>query len=277
MVDLDVLIRQSHSLQALPASVTRLASLVASDDWRVDEIEEVVSLDQGLTADLLRVANSAAFGATRGITSVRDAVIRLGAGSVLSLAMAASMHDRLDRPIPQYGLSEGEMWRHSVAAALAAEEATRFCTSSIPAESFTAALLHDVGKLILCRHLDPSTLALLQSARRDDGLSATCAELAILDLHHGELGALAAQHWGLPESIVKGIQYHHDPAAGGASVCDAVCLANRVAHQVLDESPDPEYQLDDSLSEHLGLDAADFESLCEVTGERVGDVLAQYR
>lgn len=277
MVDLDVLIRQSHSLQALPASVTRLASLVASDDWLVAEIEEVVSLDQGLTADLLRVANSAAFGATRGITTVREAVIRLGAGSVLSLAMAASMHDRLDRPIPQYGLSEGELWRHSVAAALAAEGASRFCKTSIPAESFTAALLHDVGKLILSRHLDPATLALLKSARRDGGLSAASAEMTILELHHGELGAIAAQHWGLPESIVKGIQYHHDPADGDASVCDAVSLSNIVAHHVLDEQLDPEYQLDHSLAEKLGLEEADFEKLCEATSERVDEVLTQYR
>ena len=73
---------------------------------------------------------------------------------VLALATASSLHQQLNVALPGYGLSEGELWRQSVTAALAGQTAQAFCDAPLPAESFTAALLHGVGKLVLGRFLD---------------------------------------------------------------------------------------------------------------------------
>lgn len=100
MIDLQALTRAANNLEALPASVSRLASIAAKDSWNVKEVEEVVSLDQALSFRLLRMANSAASASLMPIVTIRDAVVRLGIGSLLSLATATSVQKRLRTAIP---------------------------------------------------------------------------------------------------------------------------------------------------------------------------------
>ncbi|MBD95506.1 MAG: hypothetical protein CL482_14815 [Acidobacteria bacterium] len=89
--------------------------------------------------------------------------------------------------LPQYGLAEGEFWQHLVASSLAAEVVQRRSTRSLPLEASTAALLHDIGKLMIGRLVDRESLQYLECARElGEGIE---VEMAILDTHHAEVGA----------------------------------------------------------------------------------------
>ena len=111
---------------------------------------EIVQFDEALTASLLRSANSSWSASRSEITTVRDAVIRLGASPVLALTLGMNGSGAISGDaLPKYGLSEGELWRHSVAASLAAELLTQLAAHRPPPETATAALLHDVGKLVM--------------------------------------------------------------------------------------------------------------------------------
>lgn len=278
MIDLQALTRSANTLEALPASVTRLASIASKDSWNVREVEEVVSLDQALSFKLLRMANSAASASLMPIVTIRDAVVRLGIGSLLSLATATSVQKSLTRAIPEYGLSEGELWRHSVASALAAESAPAFCDAELPPETYAAALLHDIGKLVLARQLGPDVLAVLAVAREEGRLSSLKAEAEVLGVHHGELGGLIAQHWNLPERLVKGIIFHHTPDDAGDIVADVVHVANQAAkavgagHVALDEDK----QVLPSSVARLKMGSQGFDGLCKQVGKRLDQVLSQY-
>jgi HD-like signal output (HDOD) protein len=279
MIDIDTLIRSAYALAPLPSSVTRLAAIIAGDDWSADEIEEVITLDPALTANLLRLANSAAFGARRGITSVRQAVVRLGVGSVLSLAVGASVQSRVDRPVPEYGLSSGQLWRHAVMSALVAEQSRRLCRADLPQEAYTAALLHDIGKLIVARFLRPEVRDLLRHAREQGALSLVEAESEVLGVDHGEIGGLVAQHWALPDSIVQGIQHHHAPERGRSVVSHVVHLANAVAHRIeLTEASDRSAgdEIPVATLEALGLDADQLGDLEDDVRPRIDQILAEY-
>ena len=95
---------------------------------RVGPGREIVQFDEALTASLLQSANSSWSASRSEITTVRDAVIRLGASPVLALTLGMTVRRQLLDSLPQYGLGEGELWRHSVAASLAAE----LLTSGLP-------------------------------------------------------------------------------------------------------------------------------------------------
>jgi HD-like signal output (HDOD) protein len=247
MLDHTLLVRSAYQLEPLPPSLSRLAALTTREDPDPAEITEVVSFDPVLTARLLRVANSSFSAPARPITNIRDAVIRLGAGLVFSVAVGCCARPLMAREIPGYGLSAGELWRHSVRAALAAEAAGAVCATRIPAEAFTAALLHDLGKLVLGRFLTPESATLLRRAVEEGGVETAQAEVDILSLHHGEVGAVIAQHWQLPAGIVQGILYHHDPVEGGQTVCYVTYLADVVAKSVGAEAP-----LREQEQKHLG-------------------------
>ena len=232
IIDIDALIKKADELQPLPVSVVKLATMLSAGESDVDEITKVIRFDPALTVRLLRLANSAFSGAAVAITTVNEAVSRLGTARILSLAVAAHTRPLMRIQVRAYGYQEGELWRHSVITMLVAELIPKVCKATVPAASATAALLHDIGKLAMAAFLDPDILDLLGRAQNEGGLAPMEAESQLLQIHHGELGGLIARHWKLPEAIITGITYHHNPEMGMDLVCDAVHLANAVAKDV---------------------------------------------
>lgn len=282
MLELDALVERANELEPLPATVSRLASVVSSDDSSVRDVSEIVSFDPKLTAALIRYANSAATAAGRGaVETVDAAVTRLGMGVVLEVATANSVRAKLQAALPEFDMSAGALWRHAVATALAAEWLGRVRRGVVPPETFTAALLHDVGKLVLARFLDRDLLDYLERARREGGRSPLEAEREILGVHHGELGGLICQHWDLSENICRGVTHHHDPEAGFATICDAVHVANLVAHYV-EGTPEgaerggPLPDVERGSLDRLSLDVNLLRDLCTNVRDNLGEVLQRF-
>jgi len=270
----DHLIEQAHNLTPLPASAIRLAALASSNEVGLDEIAEVVAYDQALTMRLLRAANSASTGGGARCSRVQEAVFRLGTARVLALTVASGAASLLKCEASAYGLAEGQLWKHSIATAAAAETLSEFAEQELPLETFTAALLHDVGKLVMGRFLSTENLERIQRVQTDGGLTPLAAEREILNVHHGELGGVVAQHWELPQRIVEGIIYHHNPADGFALICDAVYLANIVAKHV-EGAASPPVPAQPSL-ERVGLSADQMDQLIAATRSRFESVSARY-
>ncbi len=278
MIDLDDVIGSSSTLEPLPVSVTRLASLVVQEDSDLNEITEVISFDQSLTARVLRWANSAASASRAPVTSVDEAVMRMGTGIILEVAIAASVRKDFNQSIPEYGLTEGELWKHSIASALAVDIFRGQTSVEIPHESFTTALLHDVGKLVLMRFLEPDALRLLNEARLMGGASERQAESELLLVHHGEVGGLVAQHWKLPDSIVKGIIYHHTPEEIDEPLPYVVQMANMVAKTIGTGPGMATADLDEKQSalDYLGFTEDDFVKICDATSDSFNEVIDRY-
>lgn len=278
LIDINALITMANELTPLPQSTVRLAALVGTKQDNVAEVVEVVSFDPALTFRLIRAANSAYSGSSQPVTSVKDAVTRLGTGQVFALAVASSVGPHMQKNVPEYGFSDGEFWRHSVAAAVVTEVAPAYCKVAVPTECFTAALLHDIGKLIMARFLQPEVLELLHQARQEAHLSALEAEIKILKVHHGELGGIIAQHWQFPERIVKGIIYHHNPEEGQDTICDVVYMANLGAKYIQAKLQNKEFDaaLSGDVMQRLGVAPDGFAAMCDAGVQRFEKVRQRY-
>jgi HD-like signal output (HDOD) protein len=262
-------------------SVTRLAAMVCGEAATdLHEITEIVQYDQALTASLLRAANSSWSSSRTEITNVKDAVVRLGSSTVFSIALGVNVRSRMAHAIPEYGLSEGDLWNHSVAASLAGEllcKHTKHLQRTLPAETVTAALLHDVGKLVMSRFLGDELLSVLARAHDEGGLTRMQAEYEVLGVHHAELGGLITQIWGLPDSLVRGISYHHSPGIGMDPICYGVFLCDVVAKVIgagIDDNPDLETYA--TAMAEMQLSGEDFDQICRTADERFAEVLARY-
>ncbi len=233
MIDLEKLIASANKLDPLPDAVLRLVELLQKPEVELKEIERAFAADGALTAQLLRQANSASSAAVNKIGTVEAAIVRLGLDSVLALAVGAAAQTHLNAAAAQYGLSEGELWRHGQYARLAIDGMRRLLRVKIPPEAQTAALLHDIGKVVMARFLKPEVLAILHEADNSDVAVSLAAEREVLQVHHGELGGLIAQRWQLPDQIVRGIIYHHTPEECTEidnRICHLVCMANWIAN-----------------------------------------------
>jgi HD-like signal output (HDOD) protein len=281
VIDPDELARAASQLEPLAPSVVRLAALVCEGAPELGQVVEIVQYDEALTATLLRAANSSWSSSRVEITTVRDAVIRLGASPVLAMTLGRNVRGRLADTLPQYGLGEGDLWRHSVASSLAAELLAPRAQHRPPPEAATAALLHDVGKLVMARFLAPPLLEALRE-HEERGLTPTDAETAVLGTDHAEIGGLVARSWSLPDSLVRGIQEHERPRNDGDTLVHAVYLSDVLAETVgagvernsLGDGPDVE-AFTRAMGE-LGLSAADFDELRVQVEQRLSEVEGRF-
>jgi HD-like signal output (HDOD) protein len=278
MLDYQTLVRAAESLDAVPVSVSRLVTVISREHWAFSEVEEVIAHDQALTGRLLQVANSAASSPLLPIATVRDAVVRVGIGPAVSFAMASCLGPTFRRALPEYGLSEGDLWHHSVATSLGAEVIAALAPVMVPPETVTAALLHDVGKLVLARFLTPELLGGIVEARADGERSEMQAEIDVLGVHHGELGGLIGRYWNLPDRVATAITYHHAPDKVSDVVCDAVHLANVAARMIYvpaGAASDTSAPSAGAL-QRLGLNEQALDRICKHVSRRLDDVVTRY-
>jgi HD-like signal output (HDOD) protein len=281
LVNLDRLLTGATELEPLPASAARLAQLISEPDWDLDEIVDVIQLDQALSGKLLGLSNSALFGAVEPIRTVQQAVSRLGSGTVLSLAVGSSVQQQLRRPLPLYDMNEGDLWRHSVASALAAENASAHCSAPVPPESYASALLHDVGKLVLQRFLDPLEAQRLRQLHVEAQLSWVDAEEELLSINHAQIGSLVARNWRLPECISEAVCQHHSPelveGRRGRLVASVVSVSNVVARYVCEDgSPEAFVGACRDLCGDLGMSSESLLALAADVAGALDDVLEMY-
>jgi putative nucleotidyltransferase with HDIG domain len=212
--DLATLIAATPELAAMPATSARLLQLLEEPDAPVDDLVGVIEKDPGLTANLLKLSNSAYYGLRREVGSVRDALVQMGNRTVVTLAFAASMGRLLQVPMTAYRLPRGQLWRHTLAVGLLA-------TRLVPADTdasrrnrvFTAGVMHDIGKLLLDR---PLRDCLEQLPPNPDYTKLVLAERQILGFDHAQAGAALAEAWNFPEDLVQVIASHHTPAPPGS-------------------------------------------------------------
>ena len=267
MITLEQLTDEVRDLAPLPAAAAKLAQLAADMDADTQLIVDTIRYDQALTARVLRYANSPAAGSYYRIRSVKDAVVRLGLGKLLELAISAHVSGQMQTALPEYGLGEIDLWRHSVASATAADLLTRQRSNSVPPESFSAALLHDIGKLVLARHLDPPSQESIKKFTDEYSMTYYQAELEVLGFTHASIGSSIAKRWSLDETICSAIGHHHDVDADHGSINDIVQIGNVVAktigfglgHEGLNLAANA------AACERLDISRDEFEGLCAET------------
>jgi len=205
----DILARVS-AITALPTSAMQMLDLAGDPDTQIEDVQRTVEYDPGLVTNLLRLANSAYFGTGTAISSVREAVVRLGFKRVFQIAMTSSIAPIAQREIRGYDLPRNGLLRHSAATALAVEYLPKRLSMRVPDATYTAGLLHDIGKIVLGTYLEVSSAPIVIKAYREN-LSFELAEQQVLGTDHAEVGAALLEYWKLPQTVVDSVRWHHDP------------------------------------------------------------------
>lgn len=210
----------------------------------IDKACGTLELDPILAAAVLRLANSSFYGFARKIGSVKDACVLLGVHTLRQVVIAYSMVAAFP-PNKQGALDRDQLWRHSIAVAVAAKLVAGQCDVDGD-EALVAGILHDIGQFII-----------------DQCLPA--GEPPQPGIDHGRVGALAIEHWKLPPELARVAAYHHYPAVDrlGHKLVDVVHLANVLALGIwipMTEAPRME-QLSPSVMTRLGLSWSQVEAL----------------
>ena len=209
MTNLNDIIERIDLLAPIPAIASQILTKSEDPDSSLSEIADLIVNDPALTANLLKICNSAYFGLPRKVESVKDAVAWVGLDQIVELVLTNSVSDNFKKGLEGYGLGEGELWRHAVTSAHVAKSlAHRFGVSQNKHLIYTAALLKDIGKLILGRFVAFSAEK-INILVHSQGYSFNDAEKNVIGMNHEELGAMVGEKWSFSEKQIYIIRHHH--------------------------------------------------------------------
>ncbi len=263
--NLEDIILKTCDLPVLPATAQKLMSLMADPNANVDKLRKIVMTDPGMTAKILKIANSAFYGGYRTIQNLSQAIMRLGFRAVENIVMAGSMKGVYKR----FGLTEKLLWEQSIGAAVIAHMIARRNSPSEAEDAFVAGLLHDVGNVIL-NNEHPDKFSEVMEKVYNDGVSYSEAEMEVFGFSHREVGALVVRKWSFPETMEMMLRHFDDveklsynqslyDVAKIVNVADRICMKFGIGWR----SPQADAISDEEFSEVLDITQEELLELIE--------------
>jgi HD-like signal output (HDOD) protein len=223
-----------HSLPTIPSNYQGVIRAIHSPNSSVQEIADAVEKDMGITSRVLQVANSAYYGYSKKITSPMEASMLLGIDTLKSLVRYTHVLNNFPQT-PATNAIFDQVWRHSAGVAAVARKIVLLHTKSeeLGDEAFTAALLHDIGKVVLTSIKPDEYKQVLRQASETNTML-NMVERIKLQTTHAETGAYLLSLWGIPFSILEAVAWHHYPRECKEkkfSALTAVHIANVAEHR----------------------------------------------
>ncbi|MGA2224935.1 MAG: HDOD domain-containing protein [Syntrophobacteraceae bacterium] len=247
-------------LPPMPHIAAEVISKLSEPDSTARDIHNLMQKDQALAARVLKVANSPYYGASRSISTLRDACMFMGFDAIRSLIMTAVMKGMFS----SVSLSEKLIWEHTVGVGLAARIIGDEVSFQRKEQAYLAGLMHDVGKAALLLR-SPAVMRDVMQEVYNDGADFFDVELRLLGFTHTDVGQMIADKWRFAIEIEDAIANHHQPgqAKSAPELTHIVSVANSICHK-LEVGPTRKPDLDLSGMEStkaLGLSQASIEKI----------------
>jgi putative nucleotidyltransferase with HDIG domain len=228
-------VKEVNSLPQFPENLVYLQKLISDPETDIHDIARQVSTDPSLTADLLKLVNSALYMLPKRIDSIVEAVKLVGMRGLRNLLYTYGSQKIFEKKYAEMR----ELWKHSYRVAFYAYMLARTHKKSndVLDDVFVGGILHDLGKIVV-NSLHPDLLDKIKKFCVQKGIPEKLLEDFSVGLNHAEIGAMIASKWNFPEQLVASIRWHHEPEGCDAEykgLAHIVYLANCMAHFVRSE------------------------------------------
>lgn len=226
------MVEDVSTIHSLPMFYSQLSEAIDHPRSSIGDIAKIISEDMGLTARILKLANSPLFGYFSKIDNITQAVTIIGVFQVRDLALAISVMDAF-KGIPEDLVNMEQFWKHSIATGLAARLLATSQRESNIERFFVAGILHDIGRLVMYVRVPDLCLELLEQSRATGGLL-YLAEREKFSFDHAEVGGALLRRWKIPPSVGEPVSSHHDCSKASQYPREASILhfADVIAHSM---------------------------------------------
>lgn len=254
-MSMDLIFSKIKQLPVIPKLLHELMQHFSDDNSRIEDIAKKIAMDQVISAKVLKMANSAAYRRGAEITSIEQAVIRLGFNALRSLVVASGLMTSFRTPA---NFDKNKFWVDNFQVATIAKALAADCRTIEPETAFTCALLHNIGELLIQSALPEEASLINMSISR--GSSRIDAQREMLGYDYSQVGAELARRWSLSDTFVRAIAQQLDPLNFEPISQEAVLIrlamfvsfawnAGVPPQVIVARFPTP-------LAQHLGIDAA---------------------
>lgn len=229
MNNIEKIFSKIEYLPPFPQTVSKALHMMKDPGVKPGKIAEVIKFDLSVTSNVLRLCNSSYFGLNRQIVNLREAVVLIGMKKLKKILVMSGSQKYFDKENPGYESNRGELWKHVIAVSILVRIIGEKIEVQNEDELFIAALLHDVGKLILNEFVIESHLKIMQLVEQKEK-SFLEAEKEVVGLNHAEIGAKILDTWKFSDEIVVAVKKHHTPFEEDDSKLEnAIRLADSLA------------------------------------------------
>jgi putative nucleotidyltransferase with HDIG domain len=211
MISIGKILKRIDKLPPFPEVYRKAMQLLQDPEISVDKLIQVIQYDQAITANVLRMCNSAYYRQSkRKIHSLREGLVLLGNDQLKEIISRSTMVQFYQKENKGYDLGRGELWKSAIASALISQIICKMIGRPEDSGIFTTTLLHDIGKVVLNDFVWEENQRIFQLVQ-EKGYSFEEAEQNILGMDHAEVGAKIAELWHFPEDMICAIRLHHTP------------------------------------------------------------------
>jgi putative nucleotidyltransferase with HDIG domain len=207
---IDKILKSLDNIPAFPMTIMKVSEMLRDDDYSITDMVNLIRYDQAMAANIMKMGNSAYFGSRQRIGTLRDAVVYLGRNNLIRIVQTAGVSRFFKQKRRGYVEKANELWEHSVAVALMSQILARKVLKHEDEKLYLAALLHDVGKMVMGEFVYDS-FEKISRLVAEGGYSFLEAEKEVIGINHAELGGKIAERWNFPQDIVAALAYHHRP------------------------------------------------------------------
>ena len=196
-------------LPSIPSVISTVLNEIESPNYNARYIAKLIEQDQGLTARILKMANSPSYGLVRTISTIDTAIIILGSNTIKEILISLLVQKIFTKTRSKV-LNSKSFWQYSIFCGAASRFIARKMKYKIVSEAFVTGLMHDIGILVAVDNFR-SNFSKVRQLQLEKGYSIIEAELEILECTHSDIGAWITEKWNFPEKISNAIKFHHIP------------------------------------------------------------------
>lgn len=223
-MSLEEFLIEPYQIPSMPQVIVKALNIIKDEDSGIKELADIISYDQALATQVLKLVNSAYYGFPQQIVSINRAITLLGMNQTKNIIITVAMKSILTTN------GGKDLWQHSIRCGVACEYIAKEFKLMNPDEAFILGFLHDIGKILLYKKNSRLYTKSAEIAQR--GLDVIEAEEIFFKTNHAEVGFYLASKWKLSIILANAIKYHHDPIKSSMSnVATLVYFADKLSQQ----------------------------------------------
>lgn len=223
----DEILATIDTIKPIPQVALKVLRIINDGNYDIERIAKEVRKDQVISANTIRLANSAIFTKKQKLASLDHALVFLGQNLLVKLVISAAVEGYFTQSNNGYSLCKGGLYYHSLGTAMITEKIAELTNTVHPTYAYTAGLLHDIGKVVLDQ-LVAARYPLFYRTLNETEADIIKIENKILGTDHTQIGGILAKKWIFPPILANAVTSHHvfDPTKDGSELASMVHLAD---------------------------------------------------
>ena len=274
-----IILRKMEDLPPMPQIVIKAREVMGDPKAGINDLVKLFEKDQSIVTKVLRLGNSAYYGVSGKIATVKHAAVLLGLKTLGEVITIAGISNLMGRELKGYGFDSGDLWRHSLAVGFGAQFLADRVKPGLSNDAFVAGLIHDAGKIVLDEYVleRKDEVKTFMAVGEHTFLD---AERKLLGLDHSEIAGNICKKWIIPDSITRAIRWHHRPSHSAGNemalflhVADYFAKMSGLGSSINDLN----YQMEEDAFESLGFEEEELDYLLVDVMESVQTIAEEFQ